>query len=103
MKFFAVAALAAGALAAPAELTVRTFTNPQLCPSGLYSNLVCADVDVLGIACLNAVTPITANEAPRDANHFREICAKIGKEARCAVLPVLGQAVLCNKPVGINN
>lgn len=56
MKFFAVAALAAGALAAPAELMARTYTNAQICPNGLYSNLVCADVDVLGILCLNAVS-----------------------------------------------
>ncbi len=57
MKFFAVAALFAGALAAPTvELQTRTYTNPTLCPNGLYSNLVCADVDVLGILCLNAVS-----------------------------------------------
>ncbi len=59
MKFFAVAALAAGALAAPAELTARTYpTNPQICPNGLYSNLVCADVNLLQLACLNS-TPRT--------------------------------------------
>ncbi|ATY62608.1 Hydrophobin 2 [Cordyceps militaris] len=99
MKFFVVAALFAGALAAPTELEARTYPV-VLCPEGLYANPVCADVDVLGILCLNAVSP---SEAPRDANHFREICAKIGKQARCAVLPVLNQAVLCNKPVGITN
>ncbi|OAA59913.1 Hydrophobin 2 [Cordyceps fumosorosea ARSEF 2679] len=100
MKFFAVAALFAGALAAPTvEVEARTNSSP-VCPNGLYSNPVCADVDVLGILCLNAVSP---SEAPRDANHFREICAKIGKEARCAVVPILNQAVLCNKPVGITN
>ncbi|OAA42533.1 Hydrophobin 2 [Beauveria brongniartii RCEF 3172] len=99
MKFFAVAALFAGAIAMPtAEIEARTYTNPEVCPNGLYSNLVCADVDVFGILCLNSQSPY---EAPRDANHFREICSKIGKEARCAVLPVLGQAVLCNKPAGI--
>ncbi|KAJ6789907.1 hypothetical protein PWT90_03421 [Aphanocladium album] len=100
MKFFAVAALFAGALAAPTEMEVRTNTPVNLCPNGLYSNPVCADVDVLGILCLNSQSP---SETPRDANHFRDICAKIGKEARCAVVPILGQAVLCNKPVGITN
>ncbi|KAM3510921.1 hypothetical protein MY11210_005459 [Beauveria gryllotalpidicola] len=98
MKFFAVAALFAGALAMPtADIEARTGSSP-LCPNGLYSNPVCADVDVLGILCLNAAPP---SEAPRDANHFREICSKIGKEARCAVLPILDQAVLCIKPVGV--
>ncbi|KAM0741680.1 hypothetical protein ACQRIT_004537 [Beauveria bassiana] len=98
MKFFAIAALFAGALAMPTtEIDARTNNSP-VCPNGLYSNPVCADVDVLQILCLNSVAP---SEEPRDANHFREICSKIGKEARCAVLPVLGQAVLCNKPAGV--
>jgi hypothetical protein len=49
MKFFAIVALFAGALAAPtAEY------NP--CPNGLYSSPVCADTDVLGLLCLNTVT-----------------------------------------------
>lgn len=57
MKFIAVAALFAGALAAPTEIDIRT-NNPSgpLCNPGLYSNPVCADVDVLGVACLNSVT-----------------------------------------------
>ncbi|KAM3542193.1 hypothetical protein ARSEF1564_004860 [Beauveria bassiana] len=97
MKFFAIAALFAGALAMPTtEIDART--NSPLCPNGLYSNPVCADVDVLGILCLNAAPP---SEAPRDAKHFQEICAKIGKEARCAFLPVANQAVLCNRPLGV--
>ncbi|PQK17230.1 hypothetical protein BB8028_0007g04250 [Beauveria bassiana] len=101
MKFFAIAALFAGALAMPtAEIEARTYTDKTICPNGLYSNLVCADVDVLGVACLNAVVP---SESPRDGKHFQEICAKIGKQARCAVVPVLGQALLCNKPVGVSN
>ncbi|OAA76802.1 Hydrophobin 2 [Akanthomyces lecanii RCEF 1005] len=98
MKFFAVAALAAGALAAPAELAARTYTNPTLCPNGLFSNLVCSATDVLGLLCLDASVP---SEAPRDARHFQEICAKVGKAARCAVLPVADQAVLCQRPVGV--
>ncbi|KAM3526806.1 hypothetical protein MY4038_006673 [Beauveria bassiana] len=99
MKFFAIAALFAGALAMPTtEIDART--NSSLCPNGLYSNPVCADVDVLGILCLNVATP---SETPRDGKHFQEICAKIGKQARCAVLPVAVQAVLCNKPVGVSN
>ncbi|TQW00908.1 hypothetical protein V2A60_001943 [Cordyceps javanica] len=99
MKFFAVAALFAGALAAPTEIEARTYPT-NLCPNGLYSNPVCADVDVLGLLCLNSAVP---SEPPRDTKHFQEICAKIGKEARCAVLPVLDQAVLCQRPVGVPN
>ncbi|KAM3448659.1 hypothetical protein NHJ6243_010086 [Beauveria neobassiana] len=98
MKFFAIAALFAGALAMPTtEIDARTNPSP-LCPNGLYSNPVCADVDVLGILCLNSASP---SETPRDGKNFEEICSKIGKQARCAVVPVLGQAVLCNKPVGV--
>lgn len=54
MKFFVVAALFAGALAAPTELDARTYPT-TLCPNGLYSNPVCADVDALGVVCLNSV------------------------------------------------
>ncbi|EJP68103.1 Cell wall protein qid3 [Beauveria bassiana] len=98
MKFFAIAALFAGALAMPTtEIEART--DKAVCPSGLYSNLVCADVDVLGILCLHATSP---SETPRDARHFQEICAKVGKQARCAVLPVAEQAVLCQRPAGVS-
>ncbi|KAM3529637.1 hypothetical protein NHJ13051_001772 [Beauveria bassiana] len=99
MKFFAIAALFAGALAMPTtEIDART--DSPVCPDGLYSNPVCADVDVLGILCLNATPP---NDTPRDGRNFQEICAKIGKQARCAAVPVANQAVLCNKPVGVSN
>ncbi|PMB64752.1 Cryparin [Beauveria bassiana] len=99
MKFFAIAALFAGALAMPtAEIEARTYTDKTICPNGLYSNLVCADVNILGVACLDADTP---PETPRDGRNFQEICAKIGKQARCAAVPVLGQALLCIKPVGV--
>ncbi|KAM3453231.1 hypothetical protein NHJ6243_009180 [Beauveria neobassiana] len=100
MKFFAIAALFAGALAMPTtEIDARTNGSP-LCPIGLYSNPVCADLDVLGILCLNAASPA---ETPRDGKHFQEICARTGQEARCAAVPVANQAVLCNKPVGVSN
>ncbi len=38
---------------------------------------------------LKFTNTLAANETPRDANHFRDICAKIGKEARCAVVPIV--------------
>ncbi|CZT21430.1 related to trihydrophobin precursor [Ramularia collo-cygni] len=97
MQFFTIAALFASAFAAPvAEIEARQ--DAQICPSGLYSTLVCANVDVLGVLCLDAVTP---SQTPQDSNNFKQICSKTGRQARCAVLPVAGQAVLCQPPVGI--
>merc|ERR1711963_889941 len=87
MKFFAAAALFAGVLAMPAaELEDRTNTGP-----------VCCATDVLGVICLDGEPP---NETPRDGRHFRDICAKEGQQAKCCVLPVVGQGVLCNDVVG---
>lgn len=120
MKFFAVAALFTSVLAAPA-LEERTWGNPPSnyhpCNGGLYSQAQCCATDVLGVACLDGAprkltshevvskkqlaNMFTANETPRDAKNFQEICAKKGQQARCCVIPVLGQDVLCVKPVGI--
>lgn len=52
MQFFALAALFAAAMAAPADIAAR---NGDSC-SGLYSNPQCCSPDVLGVACLDAET-----------------------------------------------
>ncbi|KAF8924103.1 beta ketoadipyl CoA thiolase, th1, partial [Haplosporangium gracile] len=61
------------------------------CIGGLYTNPQCCAPDVLGVACLDGGVP---SESPRDAQHFREICGKAGKAAKCCVIPVAGQDVL---------
>lgn len=68
------------------------------CPRGLFSQAQCCDVDVLGLLGLDCETP---NQLPTSADSFRGNCATIGKQARCCVLPVAGQDVLCTKPIGI--
>ncbi|KAM3551295.1 hypothetical protein MY1884_007798 [Beauveria asiatica] len=99
MKFFAVAALSAGALAMPTtEIEART--NAQLCPSDFYRNPVCAALDPAGIVCVDLSSP---SENPRDVQNFQEICAKVGKQARCAILTLANQAVPCNRPIGGSN
>ena len=52
MKFFAIAALFAGAFAMPANVEQRT--DRDVCPDGLFSNPLCCATDVLGAACLDA-------------------------------------------------
>lgn len=49
MKFFAALALISGAIAGP--IAAR---HDSPCPDGLYSVPVCAAVDVLHAACLDA-------------------------------------------------
>ncbi|KAK3182504.1 beta ketoadipyl CoA thiolase, th1 [Lecanicillium sp. MT-2017a] len=69
----------------------------EACPSGLYSNPQCCQVDVLGVAALDCSTP---DETPKSGSNFGEICAKTGKQAKCCVLPVAGQSLLCQEAVG---
>ncbi|KAL6900033.1 hydrophobin [Trichoderma evansii] len=68
------------------------------CPRGLYSNPQCCSVGVLGLADLDCSVP---NKTPKDGKDFGAICKNQGsKEAQCCVLPVAGQAVLCQDVVG---
>ncbi|KAI1757684.1 fungal hydrophobin-domain-containing protein [Xylaria castorea] len=68
------------------------------CPNGLYSSPQCCATDVLGLADLDCHSAPTI---PRSADEFRNICAAGGNRARCCVLPVAGQALLCETPAGI--
>ncbi|KAI3340901.1 hydrophobin-like protein [Ustulina deusta] len=73
-------------------------TPVNLCPSFLYSSPQCCATDVLGVADLNCISP---SAVPFSVSNFRDICALGGNRARCCVLPVLGQAVLCQTPPGL--
>ncbi|KAI0542735.1 hydrophobin-like protein [Xylaria digitata] len=66
--------------------------------NGLYSVPQCCATDVLGVADLNCHSP---SAVPFSVSNFRDICANGGQRARCCVLPVLGQAVLCQTPTGL--
>ncbi|KAL6706730.1 hypothetical protein ACN47E_005272 [Coniothyrium glycines] len=81
----AILALAAMAAAAP-------FTGPTLCPAGLYSNPQCCATDILGVADLDCAVPPTA---PSGVDSFIDTCGSVGQRARCCVIHVAGQAVLC--------
>ncbi|KAI1744604.1 hydrophobin-like protein [Xylaria scruposa] len=87
--------LAAAVSAAPTD------NNPTpyfACPNGLYSSPQCCATDVLGVADLNCHSP---SAVPTSASSFKSICAAGGQRARCCVIPVLGQAVLCQTPPGL--
>ncbi|KAH8884342.1 hypothetical protein GQ53DRAFT_829819 [Thozetella sp. PMI_491] len=97
MKYIAaVAALLTGlAAAVPTQLEDRqTYTA---C-TGLYGTSQCCATDVLGVADLDCANPPTV---PTSASDFQTICADIGQRARCCVLPILGQDVLCETPAGV--
>ncbi|KAI2617728.1 Cerato-ulmin hydrophobin family [Hypomontagnella submonticulosa] len=97
MKCFAAATafFAGAALAAPALETRQTAYVPC---SGLYGTSQCCATDVLGVADLDCANPPTV---PTDAASFTSICSEIGQRARCCVLPILGQDVLCQTPAGV--
>ena len=41
-----------------------------------------------------------APSTPTSVDDFVTICADIGQQAQCCALPILGQALLCESPVG---
>ncbi|KAJ2986222.1 hypothetical protein NUW58_g5129 [Xylaria curta] len=65
---------------------------------GLYSAPQCCATDVLGVADLNCHSP---SQVPFNVNNFRDICANGGQRARCCIIPILGQALLCKTPTGL--
>ncbi|KAJ4330658.1 hypothetical protein N0V87_009805 [Didymella glomerata] len=84
MQYFAILALAAAAFAAPLEER-----QAGLCSSG--SPLCCA-TDVLNLAVLDCQTPPTT---PTGINNFIDICSAKGQQAKCCLLPILEQALIC--------
>ncbi|KAF9733427.1 hypothetical protein PMIN06_007548 [Paraphaeosphaeria minitans] len=86
MQFFTVIAFAFAAAAAPA-LESRQI---PVCTGG--SPLCCA-TDVLNLADLDCATPTTT---PTSTNQFIDICATAGQQAKCCILPILGQALFCS-------
>ncbi|KAI1078541.1 Cerato-ulmin hydrophobin family [Whalleya microplaca] len=69
------------------------------CTSTLYSSAECCATDVLGVADLDCAT---VPKAPTSGSDFSATCAALGQRARCCVLPVLGQGVLCDTPIGVS-
>ncbi|KAI1326096.1 fungal hydrophobin-domain-containing protein [Xylariaceae sp. FL0255] len=68
------------------------------CTAALYSQPQCCSDDVLGVADVDCASPTAVPSSP---SNFAAICAASGQTARCCVIPVLGQAVLCDTPVGL--
>ncbi|KAF2746898.1 hypothetical protein M011DRAFT_403575 [Sporormia fimetaria CBS 119925] len=87
MQFTAILAFVTGATAIPAMLAER---QAPLCTGGTP---LCCATDVLDLADLDCFTPPTT---PTDVNSFVEICAADGQQAKCCVLPILGQALFCS-------
>ncbi|KAK6223941.1 hypothetical protein LQW54_000086 [Pestalotiopsis sp. IQ-011] len=67
-------------------------------PGALYTNAQCCATDVLGVADLDCANP---SAIPASAYAFQADCATVGKTARCCVIPVAGQDVLCTTPQGL--
>ncbi|KAI0468731.1 hydrophobin-like protein [Xylaria cf. heliscus] len=88
-----------GAIATAVSAAPNNPPTPYVpCPSGLYSVPQCCATDVLGVADLNCGSP---SSVPFSASNFRDICANGGQRARCCVIPILGQSVLCETPAGL--
>ncbi|KAF2124170.1 hypothetical protein P153DRAFT_302664 [Dothidotthia symphoricarpi CBS 119687] len=85
MLFTTVLAFAVGAIAVPLEQR-----QTGLCSSG--SPLCCA-TDVLNLAILDCAAP---DVTPTTVNGFIDTCAAQGQQAKCCLLPILGQALICS-------
>ncbi|KAI1370632.1 Cerato-ulmin hydrophobin family [Hypoxylon crocopeplum] len=99
MKFItaALATIFTGvALAAPTVEERQTYIP---C-SGLYGTAQCCATDVLGVADLDCADP---SATPTDATDFSAVCSAIGQRARCCVLPILEQGILCDTPTGVTD
>ncbi|KAI1425586.1 fungal hydrophobin [Xylaria sp. FL1777] len=97
-----VTLLATAVMANPVKRTTAGsdtgYPTPYDACSGLYDSLQCCATDVLGIADLDCGTP---SGVPTSPASFAAICASGGQRARCCVLPILGQSVLCQTPLGL--
>ncbi|KAJ3562609.1 hypothetical protein NPX13_g8503 [Xylaria arbuscula] len=98
MQFSLIAITSVFAAVASANPTYGGGKPYVACPSGLYSVPQCCATDVLGVADLNCGSPSASFSS---AASFKSVCAKGGQRARCCVVPVLGQAVLCETPAGL--
>ncbi|KAI1151792.1 fungal hydrophobin [Nemania diffusa] len=96
-----VALFASAVMANPVKRGGDNGTPPtpyDACPDGLYSVSQCCATDVLGVADLDCGSP---SAVPSSPSSFKSICAAGGQLARCCVVPVLGQDVLCVTPIGV--
>ncbi|KAK0653220.1 Cerato-ulmin [Lasiodiplodia hormozganensis] len=91
MKFIAaVVALAAVALAAPAQLEERQST---LCTSG---DPLCCQLDVLGVVDATCTSP---SATLTTVEEFQDYCADSGRTAECCTLSLTIAGLICSAPV----
>lgn len=100
MQFTTVAAIFFAGLAAAVPTAEVHERGDYTACTGLYGTSQCCATDVLGVADLDCANP---PEVPISADNFSEVCSAIGQRARCCVLPILGQDVLCQTPVGVDS
>ncbi|KAH7125981.1 hydrophobin [Dactylonectria macrodidyma] len=98
MQFSIVLASLCASLAVAAP-TVEKRQTYDPC-SGLYDTAQCCATDVLGVADLDCGSPPST---PTDADDFSAVCSAIGQRARCCVLPILDQGILCQTPAGVDD
>ncbi|KAG6015836.1 hypothetical protein E4U54_002857 [Claviceps lovelessii] len=87
--FVSVMAIAGLALAAPSDLDARTFAT---CPAGLQAVPKCCATNVLGVAGLDCINPVSLWD-------FQHNCAQTGRAPYCCVLPVAEQGLVCNPAI----
>ncbi|KAF1915957.1 fungal hydrophobin-domain-containing protein [Ampelomyces quisqualis] len=85
MQYSMILAFAAAAIASPLQER-----QVGLCATG---SPVCCATDVLDLANLDCAPPAIS---PITINAFIDGCATGGQQAKCCLIPILGQALLCS-------
>ncbi|KAF2011953.1 hypothetical protein BU24DRAFT_396633 [Aaosphaeria arxii CBS 175.79] len=91
MQFAAILAFAATALAMPHGASV--LDERQLVPLCSSGTAQCCATDVLNLADLDCHVPAVT---PTSINNFIDTCSAEGQQAKCCLLPILGQALICS-------
>ncbi|RBR26338.1 uncharacterized protein FIESC28_00838 [Fusarium coffeatum] len=99
MKFSLAAVTLLGAVVSALPANEKRQT-PYVPCTGLYGSAQCCATDVLGLANLDCGGPPST---PSNATEFSAVCSAIGQRARCCVLPILDQGILCNTPAGVQD
>ncbi|KAK0639970.1 Cerato-ulmin hydrophobin family [Cercophora newfieldiana] len=100
MKFTAAVVALCTTLVAALPSQIEERQVPYVPCSGLYGTAQCCATDVLGVADLDCGNPPATVTS---ADNFSSTCSAIGQRARCCVLPILDQGILCNTPAGVQD
>ncbi|KAJ6524978.1 hydrophobin [Mycena capillaripes] len=93
MQFFALVSAVFSLTAMPQLLAASPLeARSDVCPDGLFSVPQCCSTVIVGVG-IDCINP---DPTPGSVPNFEDICNNSGRGAACCVVPIVGQALLCN-------